>query len=244
EERARRVLDRRRARGARPHHAVERRAQLPGAQLHAEGYERRRRRALLPFELPRAGDRRARRSGIGGVPGRFAVRSEERLLRSGVEARSAALVQRRCACAKENPPHPPGGDAKAETVEENGHAAAWEPHVDHAGDRSGMEAHHHQAALKNDTFLRALARQPTDYTPTWLMRQAGRYLPEYNATRARAGSFLELARTPELSVELRYVLEAVRATRQALAGRVPLIGFSGSPFTLACYMVEGSGSDD
>jgi len=160
--------------------------------------------------------------------------------------------------------------------------------------------------LKNDTFLRALARQPTDYTPTWLMRQAGRYLPEYNATRARAGSFLELARTPELcaevalqplerfaldaaivfsdiltipdamglglsfgegegprfreplrdeaairrlappdpSAELRYVLEAVRATRQALAGRVPLIGFSGSPFTLACYMVEGSGSDD
>jgi len=169
-----------------------------------------------------------------------------------------------------------------------------------------MEAHHHQAALKNDTFLRALARQPTDYTPTWLMRQAGRYLPEYNATRARAGSFLELARTPELcaevalqplerfaldaaivfsdiltipdamglglsfgegegprfreplrdeaairklappdpSAELRYVLEAVRATRQALAERVPLIGFSGSPFTLACYMVEGGGSDD
>jgi len=160
--------------------------------------------------------------------------------------------------------------------------------------------------LKNDTFLRALARQPTDYTPTWLMRQAGRYLPEYNATRARAGSFLELARTPELcaevalqplerfaldaaivfsdiltipdamglglsfgegegprfrdplrdeaairklappdpSAELRYVLEAVRATRQALAERVPLIGFSGSPFTLACYMVEGGGSDD
>ncbi|HEV8107388.1 MAG TPA: uroporphyrinogen decarboxylase family protein, partial [Burkholderiales bacterium] len=169
-----------------------------------------------------------------------------------------------------------------------------------------MEAHHHQASLKNDTFLRALARQPTAYTPTWLMRQAGRYLPEYKTTRARAGSFLELARTPELcaevalqplerfaldaaivfsdiltipdamglglsfgegegprfreplrdeaairklvppdpSAELRYVLEAVRATRQALAERVPLIGFSGSPFTLACYMVEGSGSDD
>jgi len=65
-----------------------------------------------------------------------------------------------------------------------------------------MEAHHHQASLKNDTFLRALARQPTDYTPTWLMRQAGRYLPEYNATRARAGSFLELARTPELCAEV------------------------------------------
>ena len=160
--------------------------------------------------------------------------------------------------------------------------------------------------MKNDTFLRALARQPTDYTPIWLMRQAGRYLPEYNATRARAGNFLALARTPELcaevalqplarfdldaailfsdiltipdamglglsfgegegprfehplrdesairklaapdpAAELRYVLDAVRVTRQALADRVPLIGFSGSPFTLACYMVEGSGSDD
>jgi uroporphyrinogen decarboxylase len=169
-----------------------------------------------------------------------------------------------------------------------------------------MAAHHHQAALKNDTFLRALARQPTEYTPIWLMRQAGRYLPEYNATRARAGSFLALARTPELcaevalqplerfaldaaivfsdiltipdamglglsfgegegprfqhplreesvilklaapdpTVELRYVLDAVRVTREALGNRVPLIGFSGSPFTLACYMVEGSGSDD
>jgi uroporphyrinogen decarboxylase len=160
--------------------------------------------------------------------------------------------------------------------------------------------------LKNDTFLRALARQPTAYTPVWLMRQAGRYLPEYRATRARAGSFLGLAKTPELcaevalqpierfaldaailfsdiltipdamglglsfgegegprferplrdetaisalaapdpTVELRYVLDAVRATRQALAERVPLIGFAGSPFTLACYMIEGTGSDD
>jgi uroporphyrinogen decarboxylase len=160
--------------------------------------------------------------------------------------------------------------------------------------------------LKNDSFLRALARQPTEHTPIWLMRQAGRYLPEYNATRARAGSFLALARNPELcaevalqplerfaldaaivfsdiltipdamglglsfgegegprfqhplrdesairklsapdpAAELRYVLEAVRVTRRALADRVPLIGFAGSPFTLACYMVEGSGSDD
>ncbi len=159
--------------------------------------------------------------------------------------------------------------------------------------------------MKNDTFLRALACQPTPYTPVWLMRQAGRYLPEYQATRARAGSFLALARNPELcaevalqplerfaldaailfsdiltvpdamglglsfgegegprfsrplrdeaairnlaapdpSAELRYVLDAVRVTRQALADRVPLIGFSGSPFTLACYMVEGGGSD-
>jgi uroporphyrinogen decarboxylase len=163
-----------------------------------------------------------------------------------------------------------------------------------------------EAALKNDTLLRALAREPTPYTPVWLMRQAGRYLPEYNATRARAGSFLKLAKTPALAAEvtlqplerfpldaaivfsdiltvpdamglglgfaegegprferplreerdiarlavpdpaaeLRYVLDAVRESKQALGGRVPLIGFSGSPFTLACYMVEGSGSDD
>jgi uroporphyrinogen decarboxylase len=169
-----------------------------------------------------------------------------------------------------------------------------------------VAAHHRKAALKNDTLLRALACQPTDYAPVWLMRQAGRYLPEYQATRERAGSFLALAKAPELcaevalqplarfpldaailfsdiltipeamglelsfgegegprfarplrdeaairalaspdpTVELRYVLEAVRTTRQALAGRVPLIGFSGSPFTLACYMVEGRGSDD
>jgi len=163
-----------------------------------------------------------------------------------------------------------------------------------------------QVELKNDTLLRALARQPTNYTPIWLMRQAGRYLPEYNATRARAGSFLKLAKSPALATEvalqplerypldaailfsdiltvpdamglglyfaegegprferplrdeaaiarlaapdpaaeLRYVLDAVRETRRALAGRVPLIGFSGSPYTLACYMIEGSGSDD
>jgi len=160
--------------------------------------------------------------------------------------------------------------------------------------------------LKNDVLLRALAREPTDYTPIWLMRQAGRYLPEYNATRARAGSFLGLAKNPELACEvalqplarfpldaailfsdiltipdamglglqfaegegprferplrdegavrglaapdpaseLRYVLDAVRLTRRELGERVPLIGFSGSPYTLACYMVEGSGSSD
>ena len=162
-----------------------------------------------------------------------------------------------------------------------------------------------KAALKNDLLLRALARQPTEYTPIWLMRQAGRYLPEYNATRTRAGSFLKLAKTPALATEvalqplerfpldaailfsdiltipdamglglsfaegegprfarplrdeaairklaapdlsdLKYVFDAVREIRGALAGRVPLIGFSGSPFTLACYMIEGSGSDD
>jgi uroporphyrinogen decarboxylase len=162
-----------------------------------------------------------------------------------------------------------------------------------------------QIALKNDAFLRALARKPTPHTPIWLMRQAGRYLPEYNATRAKAGSFLKLAKTPALAAEvtlqplerfpldaaivfsdiltipdamglglgfaegegprferplrdekqvlalappdlaqLQYVFDAVGESKRALAGRVPLIGFSGSPFTLACYMVEGSGSDD
>jgi uroporphyrinogen decarboxylase len=169
-----------------------------------------------------------------------------------------------------------------------------------------VEFHLREAALINDTLLKALARQPTAYTPVWLMRQAGRYLPEYNATRAKAGSFLKLAKTPSLccevalqplerysldaailfsdiltvpdamglglyfaegegprferplrdeaaiarlaapdpAAELGYVLEAVRQTRRALDGRVPLIGFSGSPYTLACYMIEGSGSDD
>jgi uroporphyrinogen decarboxylase len=161
------------------------------------------------------------------------------------------------------------------------------------------------APLLNDTFLRACLRQPTDYTPVWLMRQAGRYLPEYRATRARAGSFMGLATNPQYATEvtlqpldryaldaailfsdiltvpdamglglsfaegegprfahplrdeaavarlavpdmdkLRYVFDAVASIRKALAGRVPLIGFSGSPWTLACYMVEGGGSDD
>ena len=155
--------------------------------------------------------------------------------------------------------------------------------------------------LKNDTFLRALQRQPVDYTPVWMMRQAGRYLPEYRETRAKAGSFMELCRNPELACEvtiqplerfpldaailfsdiltipdamglglyftegegphfehpvrsaadverisvpdpedeLRYVMDAVATIRRALDGRVPLIGFSGSPWTLATYMVEG-----
>ena len=168
-----------------------------------------------------------------------------------------------------------------------------------------MALHHRKAGLKNDTLLRALRREPTEYTPLWLMRQAGRYLPEYNETRRRAGSFLGLAKSPALATEvtlqplerfpldaailfsdiltvpdamglglffaegegprferplreerdilslaapdiskLRYVMDAVSEIRRALQGRVPLIGFSGSPFTLACYMVEGSGSDD
>lgn len=164
---------------------------------------------------------------------------------------------------------------------------------------------HNFAPLKNDTFLRALLRQPTDYTPLWLMRQAGRYLPEYRATRQRAGSFLGLAKNPDYATEvtlqplerypldaailfsdiltvpdamglglffadgegpkferplrdekavmalqapdlgtLQYVFDAVTQIRAELNGRVPLIGFSGSPWTLGCYMVEGGGSDD
>ncbi|MCP2039473.1 uroporphyrinogen decarboxylase [Neisseria sp. HSC-16F19] len=159
--------------------------------------------------------------------------------------------------------------------------------------------------LHNDTFLRALLKQPVDYTPVWMMRQAGRYLPEYRATRARAGSFLDLCKNTELATEvtiqplerfdldaailfsdiltvpdamglglyfaegegpkftrplqdeaairalavpdmqkLDYVFAAVASIRRALSGRVPLIGFSGSPFTLACYMVEGGGSKE
>lgn len=161
------------------------------------------------------------------------------------------------------------------------------------------------APLTNDTFLRACRRQATDYTPLWLMRQAGRYLPEYKATRARAGSFMGLATNVDYATEvtlqplerfaldasilfsdiltvpdamglgltfaegegprfartvrteadvaalavpdmdkLRYVFDAVTSIRKALKGRVPLIGFSGSPWTLACYMVEGKGSAD
>ena len=161
------------------------------------------------------------------------------------------------------------------------------------------------APLQNDTFLRACLRQATDHTPVWLMRQAGRYLPEYRATRAQAGSFMGLATNVDYATEvtlqpleryaldaailfsdiltvpdamglglsfalgegpkfqktvrteadvdalavpdmnkLRYVFDAVTSIRKALNGRVPLIGFSGSPWTLACYMVEGGGSDD
>ncbi len=158
--------------------------------------------------------------------------------------------------------------------------------------------------LKNDRLLRALLRQGVDRTPVWIMRQAGRYLPEYRATRARAGSFLELCQTPELACEvtlqpvrrfpldaailfsdiltvphamglelhfaegegprfarpvrdradvtalrlpdperdLGYVMDTVRLVRRELEGRVPLIGFAGSPWTLATYMVEGGGS--
>jgi len=160
------------------------------------------------------------------------------------------------------------------------------------------------AATPDHRFLRALRREPVDMTPIWIMRQAGRYLPEYRATRARAGSFLALAQTPELACEvtlqplarfpldaailfsdiltipdamglglhfvegegpkfarplrsaaeiarlgvpdpessLRYVTDAVRLVRRELDGRAPLIGFSGSPWTLACYMIEGEGS--
>ena len=161
------------------------------------------------------------------------------------------------------------------------------------------------APLQNSTFLQACLRQATEHTPVWLMRQAGRYLPEYCTTRAKAGSFMGLATNVDFATEvtlqpldrypldaailfsdiltvpdamglglsfaqgegprfaknvrdeaavaqlavpdmnkLRYVFDAVTSIRKALQGRVPLIGFSGSPWTLACYMVEGAGSDD
>ena len=160
------------------------------------------------------------------------------------------------------------------------------------------------ALLQNDLFLRALMRQPTPRTPLWMMRQAGRYLPEYRATRAKAGSFLQLCMNPELACEvtlqplaryrldaailfsdiltvphamnlglefeagegpkiarpvrttadidqlpipdpereLKYVMDAVRTIRRELNGRVPLIGFAGSPWTVGTYVVEGGGS--
>ncbi|MBA3024089.1 MAG: uroporphyrinogen decarboxylase [Gammaproteobacteria bacterium] len=160
--------------------------------------------------------------------------------------------------------------------------------------------------VKNDTFLRALLRQPTEYTPLWMMRQAGRYLPEYRATRRTAGSFMGLCKSPDFATEvtlqpldrfpldaailfsdiltvpdamglglyfsegegpkferpleteadimalqvpdigkdLKYVTDAVSQIRKSLDGRVPLIGFSGSPWTLGCYMVEGGSSSD
>ena len=158
--------------------------------------------------------------------------------------------------------------------------------------------------LKNDTFIKSILRQPTDYTPIWMMRQAGRYLPEYRAIREQAGSFMNLCTNPELAcevtlqplrrfdfdaailfsdiltipdamglglyftegegpkfknpirtaadieklpipdpeIELRYVMDAVRLIRKNLEGSVPLIGFSGSPWTLATYMIEGGSS--
>ncbi|MFZ3087072.1 MAG: uroporphyrinogen decarboxylase [Methylotenera sp.] len=160
--------------------------------------------------------------------------------------------------------------------------------------------------LKNDTFLKALMREPTDYTPVWMMRQAGRYLPEYRETRKNAGSFLSLCKNPNFATEvtmqpldryplidaailfsdiltvpdamglglyfeegegpkfertlqqetdilkltvpdmaeLQYVFNAVSQIRKTLNGRVPLIGFTGSPWTLATYMVEGKGGTD
>lgn len=162
------------------------------------------------------------------------------------------------------------------------------------------------SSLKNDRFLKALMRQDVDVTPVWMMRQAGRYLPEYRAVRSKAGNFMNLCQNPELACEvtlqplrryeldaailfsdiltipdamglglyfetgegpkfhkpvrteadiealpvtnaeqdLPYVLDAVKLIRQELNGQVPLIGFSGSPWTVATYMVEGGSSKD
>ncbi|MFT7387274.1 MAG: uroporphyrinogen decarboxylase [Candidatus Endobugula sp.] len=170
-----------------------------------------------------------------------------------------------------------------------------------------MESKNRMSELKNDRFLRALMRQPVDRTPVWMMRQAGRYLPEYRASRAKAGDFMSLCGNPETACEvtlqpldrypeidaailfsdiltipdamglglyfetgegpkfsktvhtasdiealpvidmakdLTYVTDAVTLIRRELNGRVPLIGFSGSPWTLATYMVEGGSSKD
>lgn len=158
--------------------------------------------------------------------------------------------------------------------------------------------------LQNDIFIKALLKQPVPRTPVWMMRQAGRYLPEYRKVREQAGSFMNLCTNPELACEvtlqplvrfafdaailfsdiltipdamglglsftegegprfsrpikdavdihnlpipdpeheLRYVMDAVRLIRKNLQGRVPLIGFSGSPWTLSTYMVEGGSS--
>jgi uroporphyrinogen decarboxylase len=171
---------------------------------------------------------------------------------------------------------------------------------------TALQAAMKMTTLKNDTFLRALMRQPTDYTPVWMMRQAGRYLPEYRESRKNAGSFMQLCTSPDFATEvtlqpldryplidaailfsdiltipdamglglyfadgegpkfektlqqesdinmlvapdmsrLQYVFDAVSQIRQALNGRVPLIGFAGSPWTLATYMVEGRGGTD
>lgn len=162
------------------------------------------------------------------------------------------------------------------------------------------------AELKNDRYLRALMKQAVDRTPVWVMRQAGRYLPEYREVRKKAGDFMTLCSTPDMACEvtlqplrrfdldaaiifsdiltvpdamglglhfvtgegpkfsrtiqsaadiknlavpdmedsLGYVMDAIRLTRREIDGKVPLIGFSGSPWTLACYMVEGGGSKD
>lgn len=168
-----------------------------------------------------------------------------------------------------------------------------------------MSGFERMAELKNDRFLRALAKQPVDVTPVWMMRQAGRYLPEYRASRAKAGSFMDLCKNAEFACEvtmqplarypldaailfsdiltipdamglglyfeegegprfrktvhdaatvdalpvvgeqdLSYVMNAVRTIRRELNGSIPLIGFSGSPWTLATYMVEGGSSKD
>src|SRR5262249_59440662 len=103
---------------------------------------------------------------------------------------------------KHEPPRPHPGAARRSRAEEMGGAAPRQSPLDHAGDRSGVAVHYREARVKNEVLLRALAREPTEYTPIWLMRQAGRYLPEYNATRAKAGSFLALAKSPALACEV------------------------------------------
>jgi uroporphyrinogen decarboxylase len=210
----------------------------------------------------------------------------------------AAKDELRARCGR---PRRSPGDSKASWIQRFGlpssHAVPFIPF-----DRDSF----FMSELGNDCLLRALLREPVERTPVWMMRQAGRYLPEYRATREKAGSFLKLCTTPELACEvtiqplerypldaailfsdiltipdamglglsfqegegprfahpvrsradierlpipdpendLRYVMDTVRLVRKTLAGRAPLIGFAGSPWTLACYMVEGGGSRD
>src|SRR3990172_1484649 len=200
--RARRVLDRRCARRARWRHALERRAQLPGAQFHARRDARGRRRAVLSLELRRAGDRRDRRDRFAALPGCQPVRAQQPLLRSEGEQALPPLGLRRRARAQEDPAVAACRAASAKAARANVAPEARQPALDHPGEPIRMEAHHRKVDLSNDALLRALAREPTERTPVWLMRQAGRYLPEYNAARARAGSFLALARSPALATEV------------------------------------------
>ena len=165
--------------------------------------QRRRRRAVLPLELPRAGHRRPRRGGLAR-PTRTrrsstrrattTTRSRRRTRRAGSTSTCARCARPAWCPSSELREHKPL--AKMVTLRP-GNRLSITPVT-----RGRVEVHHRKAALKNDTLLRALARQPTEYTPIWLMRQAGRYLPEYNATRARAGSFLALAKTPALATEV------------------------------------------
>src|SRR5262249_37764843 len=147
---------------------------------------------LLPLELSRAGHRRHRGSRAHRLSGRLAVRPQEPVLRAEIDARRAAVAERGHAARREDAVRSARSAPRPSRARRHAHAAAGEPAADHAGDAGGVGVHHEtadeergalvssMATLENDTLIRALLRQPTPYTPVWLMRQAGRYLPEYN----------------------------------------------------------------